>query len=283
MIPIPLALAAFAATTSVGVGPRCGLPSSVCFRNSKQIHQFPSDSAAACCAACQQNITTCVAWQLETSSSPKHQNPKQACLLMSKAQSNPGSNATCISGLLPPAVPPERLNRTSFSGVWIQHGNDADLYSKGFVVGADKVVNWADVQTAEDTWDWNATDQLWAAAATAGYYIETAFTVYTAGDAPPWLYKHVPQVKVMPKTKSKNPETFTAPYFLDPAYAPIFLNALKMFAAHIGGLPKFIRDRIVVTQGMFGSEGDDTPWHGAYAVAAYSFSLPLLPFTYWRS
>ena len=39
-------------------------------------------------------------------------------------------------------------------------------------------------------------------------------------------------------------------------------RAIDRFAEHIASLPKYIRSKIIGSQAMYGSTGDDCPWHG---------------------
>jgi hypothetical protein len=54
----------------------------------------------------------------------------------------------------------------------------------------------------------------------------------------------------------------TFPSYLDPRYQTYFLRAIDRFAQHIGSLPHSVRSKIVASQAMYGTTGDDEPWHG---------------------
>ena len=49
---------------------------------------------------------------------------------------------------------------------------------------------------------------------------------------------------------------------MDPRYQFYFLRAIDRFAEHLGSLPLSIRGKVVAAQAMYGSTGDDCPWHG---------------------
>ena len=41
-----------------------------------------------------------------------------------------------------------------------------------------------------------------------------------------------------------------------------FLRAVDRFAQHIATLPQSVRSKIIASQAMYGTTGDDEPWHG---------------------
>lgn len=47
---------------------------------------------------------------------------------------------------------------------------------------------------------------------------------------------------------------------------------MEAFAAHLATFPPAIRSRIVASQAMFGSTGDDTPWHGTPVDLKYNIT-----------
>ena len=77
----------------------------------------------------------------------------------------------------------------------------------------------------------------------------------------------------------------TFPYYLDATYKDLFFTALRAFAAHLATLPLGVRKWIVASQAMFGSTGDDTPWHGTPEEPRYNitreqwfnFTMPSVP------
>ena len=54
----------------------------------------------------------------------------------------------------------------------------------------------------------------------------------------------------------------TFPSYLDPRYQSYFLRAVDRFAQHIATLPQSVRSKIIASQAMYGTTGDDEPWHG---------------------
>ena len=65
----------------------------------------------------------------------------------------------------PPNPPPERLNASTFSGVWCQHCHYEDLASEGFVLGTDIAVSWSDFEIDDGVYNWTSVDAGFAGAA----------------------------------------------------------------------------------------------------------------------
>lgn len=116
-------------------------------------------------------------------------------------------------------------------------------------------------QVADGVWDWSVTDATLEEAAEQGFFIETALIVGNA--APSWIYNRAGGNASVPKVfvGSEKAGTVTYPYYLDPTYEKLFLRALDTFAAHIAAFPVRIKGRIIAAQAMYGSTGDDCPWH----------------------
>jgi hypothetical protein len=122
------------------------------------------------------------------------------------------------------------------------------------------------------------------AAAAAGLFIETALSLGSGSGGsldkengvPPWVYKRaggntsVPRVAV---ASSQGKGTLYFPYYLDSTYRVLFLRVLDAFAAHIATYPPALRSFLVASQAMFGSTGDDTPWHGTPVDLKYNITL----------
>ena len=159
----------------------------------------------------------------------------------------------------------------------MQHGHIEDLLNQSFVLGGDTTVNWADVEVADDVWDWTSADSVFAQQAAAGFYIETSLQVGPL--APAWLYSDkahggaglTPIQVVMSNSGIRGQCIKNATYpsylcqfppYLDQTYQAYFLRAIDRFAAHIATLPSYIRSRVIASQAMYGSTGDDCPWHG---------------------
>ncbi len=267
-----------AATTAHAAMQQCGIASpNKCLGNHKLLRQFkPTDpesaSAAACCAACQ-SANRCEAFQMVVAADAAadadgNKQTSSSCWLHSEYPKTLLAGA-CQSHRMVPAASPVRANRTSFSGIWVQHdpGHLADVVRQDFIVGADIDADWNALEIADGVWDWSAYDAQLDYAAAQGYFIETALQ---GGESTPhWLYnrtggnKSVPLVLVVPKDKPGHSKTLRMfPYYLDATYRGLFLRAIQSLADHIAGLPERIRSRVVGVQVKYGDSGDDTPWHG---------------------
>lgn len=182
-------------------------------------------------------------------------------------KSNAGDQCQGAKMELP--IPPER-NSSVFSGVWVQHGDLSDLVSQGFVRGGDIALMWSDAEVGNGQWNFSAYDSLLADAVSQGFYVETALMVGEA--SPDWIYDAgVPKVRLKASQAGKSPY-FDAPYYLSQTYQSLFLRALATFSDHLKSLPPAIRGKVVAVQAMYGSTGDDTPWHGVPTDPQYNIS-----------
>ena len=267
-------------------GEQCQLPTPHCIRGSitdtlKMFKPTAPESAStgACCSACLP-FKGCVGSQLVS----RGGEPPSCWLMATQAYKTPPPGQVCNSSLVAPAPPPSRFNRTGYAGVWLQHGDwtDPAMFNAGFLVGCDLPIYWSDIEAAEGAFNFSLVDAQFAAAAAAGLFIETALSMGSGqggsldkvNGVPEWIYKRsgggsVPRVAVV---SSIGEGTIFFPFYLDPNYKPLFLRAVEAFAAHIASLPPAIRSRIVASQAMFGSTGDDTPWHGTPVDLKYSIT-----------
>ena len=212
-------------------------------------------SPAACCAACSAH-PRCIASMLVA----KNEKGAECWLEQTSDFKSPSPDEDCNATVLSPPPPPQRFNRSSYSGVWLQEGSIFDLVNQSYLVGGDLPVRWADIEASDGVFSWNATDAMFTAAAAAGFYIETALE--TGNLVPPWIFNRTlgPSVPLVVLTTTKNRNDF--PFYLDPTYPKLFLRAVSAFSDHIASLPAEVRKYIVASQAEFGSTGDDTPWHG---------------------
>lgn len=67
-------------------------------------------------------------------------------------------------------------------------------------------------------------------------------------------------------------QTSDFPYYLSQQYKAFFLRAVSKFADYVASHP--YRQRIVAIQAMFGSTGDNTPWHGQPVDSTLKISVP---------
>ena len=274
---------------AAALGDQCQAPTPQCIRGagSDTIKVFtPADPASAslgaCCAACLV-AKGCAASQLVS-----YAGAAPSCWLMRvQSYKAPQSGVSCNSSLTgppPPVPPPERFNRTGYEGVWLQHGDwtDPAMFNASFLVGCDLPIYWTDIEATEGVFDFSTMDAQFSAAAAAGLFIETALNLGSGyggtkdkvNGVPAWIYNRsgggsVPRVAV---DSSQGKGTLYFPYYLDPNYKPLFLGAVKAFAAHIATYPPDIRSRIVASQAMYGSTGDDVPWHGTPKELKYNIT-----------
>jgi len=170
--------------------------------------------------------------------------------------------------------------------VWLQHGDytDPDMFNASFLVGTDLPIYWSDIEISDGVFNFTYMDSQFAAAAAAGLYIETALsmgsgaggTLDKANGVPSWIYTRTGGNESVPKVlveSSQGKGKLTFPYYLDSTYQFLFLRVLKAFAAHISTYPPSLRRFIVASQAMFGSTGDDTPWHGTPIDLQYNITL----------
>eukprot|EP01051_Picozoa_sp_SAG22_P010911 SAG22_NODE_1012_length_6040_cov_4.791449_5_plen_335_part_01 len=178
-------------------------------------------SSPRTCAACAHNQGLGLG---SSSGSPTSPGPRCSAAAVT-AICNGKPDPTTAGGLGPPTKQPppppaaapgdaeaaqlQRLARRSISGVWLSargHGDLAEVAGQAFVVGAGGsglAVKWADAEVGDNRWDWAATDAGWAAAAAAGFFIETG--LHAGPDLPGWAYTRaagsassVPRVAIAP-------------------------------------------------------------------------------------
>ena len=213
----------------------------------------PAETMATCCAACLAN-STCVAWQTRIASKVP------VCDLLSTPILAAGT--TCNHSRV---VPIERVNRTQTTGVYVQHGDPRTLLPRGFLVGGDLVMNWADIEPSDGVFDWSTLYAELVTANNAELYL--LVQLQTGPDAPTWIFDRTPpllsvkKVKITADPGHKQPVFF--PYYADPTYSVLFLRMQSAFATYLASLPLTLSKRINSVQAMFGSTGDDTPWHGS--------------------
>jgi hypothetical protein len=226
-----------------------------------------SASAAACCAACAAALPNCTAWQL---GQPASLAMSPDCTLLREAIVVSSSTRVCNSSVM---VPAERIGRTALSGVWMQHGDLRTLSARGFLIGADLVIKWATVEPSDGVFDWTSVTQELAQADGAEFYMQAA--LQTGPDAPAWIYARAPPVASVPLvnvTPDPGHEETIFPFYLDGTYQALFLRAQRAFADYLARLPPRLRRRIISGQAMYGSTGDDIPWHGRPLNSSFAIS-----------
>jgi hypothetical protein len=199
---------------------QCSAPVAQCLRPYILKSYTPNDpqsaSVGACCTACLAYGAACLGAQLYSL-----KGSAAYCQLMSTQNLKPPvpDRENCTSTTTGATPPPERFNRTSYSGVWLQHGNAFDLNNISYLVGSDFPVQWADVEISDGVWDFSSVDAYLVQAAGVGLYTETALEVGDA--APQWIYARkggnvsVPLV-IVDSSQGKGKINF--PYYLDATY-----------------------------------------------------------------
>ena len=272
MRPSLLLLLALALAARAAAQAQCTAPVRQCLRGAGKdvLKVFDAGtpeaaSPAACCAKCM-GFPRCIASMLVS----KNGRGAECWLEQTADFKNPDPSEDCNATVLAVPPPPERFNRTTYSGVWLQEGNIMDLVNQSYLVGGDLPIRWADIEVSDGVFDFTDVDAQFTAAAAAGFYIETALE--TGNLVPAWIFKRTagPSVPMVKLVTTKNRNDF--PFYLDPTYSELFLRALTAFSNHIATLPAEVRRFIVAAQAEFGSTGDDTPWHGTPVDMKYNIT-----------
>ena len=218
-------------------------------------------SMDTCCSACLL-APTCVAWQTAVPYGSAANAAPRCDLLTAAVSINATGQLVCNSTRV---VPVERVGRSTTNGIWMQHGDLRTLISRGFLIGSDLTFDWATVEPSDGVYDWSTLTDSISEANNGEFYLSAQ--LQTGPDAPMWIYARaptlpsVPAVNITPKVGSESqPSIF--PYYLDATYQALFLRVQRAFATYLNSLPFVLRRRIVSVQAMYGSTGDDTPWHG---------------------
>jgi hypothetical protein len=159
----------------------------------------------------------------------------------------------------------------SNSGIWQDYG--MPLSNKNFpkIRGRLVNVNWSEIETAPNTWDWTIFDSD-----INQHVIDSLpiiLLVYTGMNAPGWIYSNgVP--KVLETDSSGNTNTYS-PYYLDEDYNVYFKRMITNVRQHIQTLASSVKTKIIGIQGCYGSTGDQIAYKGAvpdnYAITSNQF------------
>ena len=149
------------------------------------------------------------------------------------------------------------ITPTSY-GIWQSFGDPVSATVNPEIKGRLCNFKWADIQPAEDTWNWSNFDRELAARADDNLPI--IFMVYTEEDAPSWLYSKGVS-KVIQKDRKGN-VIAESPYFKDPLYKSYFKTMIHEVRAHVETLPAYIRNQVVAVQACLGSTGDYISYKG---------------------
>src|SRR6478735_5170749 len=159
----------------------------------------------------------------------------------------------------------------SNSGIWQDYG--MPLSNKNFpkIRGRLVNVNWSEIETAPNTWDWTIFDSD-----INQHVIDSLpiiLLVYTGMNAPDWIFSNgVP--KVIETDSAGNTNTYS-PYYLDEDYNVYFKRMITNVRQHIQTLPSSVKTKIIGIQGCYGSTGDQIAYKGAvpdnYAITFNQF------------
>jgi hypothetical protein len=150
-------------------------------------------------------------------------------------------------------------NRISANdGIWEDYGSPVSARLHSEFYGRLVNVNWSDIETSPNYWDWTAFDSD-VSQHIAGN-MPVIILVYTGPNAPNWLYSNgVPKVNA---TDSLGNVTAYSPYYLDSNYNSCFKRMITNVNQHIQNYPSSIRNLIIGIQGCYGSTGDQIAYKG---------------------
>eukprot|EP01084_Bolivina_argentea_P015481 28964_1 len=119
---------------------------------------------------------------------------------------------------------------------------------------------WDEVEKEDNEWDFSGVEQKLDEYLKIDPDVSFVIKAATGDSAPKWLYKspiNVPACYIKNNPKGEGPW----PYYLNKNYQTYFERYIsKVYDWIINS--KYYPKSIFVTQEMFGSTGDDTPWHG---------------------
>lgn len=143
-------------------------------------------------------------------------------------------------------------------GIWQTFGAALSLNQHPDLNGRLSNFRWADIETANNVWNWKELDNDLTSKTKDG--LPVIFMIYTGQDAPTWLYDNgVPKV---PEKDNKGNIIDYVPYYADPTYKSFFVRMIQKVHAHIETLSSSVRNKIVGVQGCFGSTGDYIGYKG---------------------
>ena len=147
------------------------------------------------------------------------------------------------------------------------------LSSSPYLHCMDFYFGWNNVEIADNVWNFSCIENYFEQYIKINPNISIVMLASTGYTAPLWLYEdpiNVPQVWLQPTNNSRHPEG-PWPYYLDTNYQTYFMRyTKKMYEWIINS--KYYPKNIFLTQAMYGSTGDDTPWHGTPINNSYDIS-----------
>ena len=158
---------------------------------------------------------------------------------------------------------------TGFEGIWaIWSYPSADQYP--FIKGSQISCRWADIEPAEDQWDWSRFDSRVNYAVNQGWYVGILVYQAGAGDShhaqstPDWVFDSVPRVDTG--------VGYDHPYYKDPDYKPLVYRMFRRVKEHIMSYPSDTRSMIKYVFINPGVSGDPMPYQGDPVDSSYDIN-----------
>ncbi len=156
----------------------------------------------------------------------------------------------------------QTTNRISSNdGIWEDYGPTVSAKTYPEFHGRLVNVNWSDIETSNNNWDWTIFDS--DVNQHAADNMPVIILVYTGPNVPDWIYSNgVPKVNA---TDSSGNIVASSPYYLDSDYNFYFKRMIDSVCQHIQIYPSSTRNLIIGIQGCFGSTGDPIAYKGSVA------------------
>ncbi len=120
-------------------------------------------------------------------------------------------------------------NISSTEGIWQDYGTPLSAKTYPEFHGRLVNVNWSDIETSNNTWDWTVFDS--DVTQHTANHMPVIVLVYTGPNAPGWIYSNgVPKVNA---TDSSGNIVAYSPYYLDSDYNYYFKRMISVVSQHI--------------------------------------------------
>ncbi len=137
-------------------------------------------------------------------------------------------------------------------GIWEDYGPTVSAKTYPEFHGRLVNVNWSDIETSPNYWDWSVFDSDVAQHITDS--MPVIILVYTGPNAPDWIYNNgVPKVNA---TDSSGNVIAYSPYYLDSNYNYYFKRMISVVSQHIQNYSSSTRNLIIGIQGCYGSNSE---------------------------
>eukprot|EP01084_Bolivina_argentea_P094866 170569_1 len=136
---------------------------------------------------------------------------------------------------------------------------------------------WKDIEPKDNEWDFSEVDNTLNTAIKKNKNIHFTLNFLTGDDAPSWIYNkpwNVPKVYL-----EQSPTSDPWPYYLNANYSVLFKRFMtNIYHYIVDNKNKDISLRIFANQAMYGSTGDNMPWHGTPVNKQYD----IMPEQWWE-